>query len=328
LLKADQVNILLHGHNPVVSEMVARAAEDPELVALAEKALQQTEKRHGPNAPQVGKALFTLADQHSFRGEDDKQLPLLERAVKILEKAPDQDAELMANCFRGLGFCYRQKNMFAQAVKAYERELEIHEKGGGNDLEFKEVQKYLERTRQEQRDFEARKAFPAVVINGVKATIPPDDISRIVADPKKEAQALLDKGGEKRHEEMGGKAVMVAFQGVPHTFLSTDIQKMAISGHDFRVGDTTYSFAFDSDEAMQAFRDRHKLQKTIKLRYKFDDQDFTLYDAGEGVFVRVGVYRNGFKCSGMECKDRRKKHPKEGVCPTCGQRLYHIKYLE
>jgi len=35
VLKADQVNVLLHGHNPVVSEMVARAAEDPALLALA-----------------------------------------------------------------------------------------------------------------------------------------------------------------------------------------------------------------------------------------------------------------------------------------------------
>jgi carbon-monoxide dehydrogenase catalytic subunit len=37
VLRADQVNILLHGHNPVVSEMVARAAEEPELLALAKK---------------------------------------------------------------------------------------------------------------------------------------------------------------------------------------------------------------------------------------------------------------------------------------------------
>ncbi|MDW7709991.1 MAG: anaerobic carbon-monoxide dehydrogenase catalytic subunit [Deferrisomatales bacterium] len=37
VLRADRVNILLHGHNPVVSEMVARAAEEPELQALAAK---------------------------------------------------------------------------------------------------------------------------------------------------------------------------------------------------------------------------------------------------------------------------------------------------
>lgn len=35
VLKADQVNISLHGHNPMVSEMIVRAASDPELVALA-----------------------------------------------------------------------------------------------------------------------------------------------------------------------------------------------------------------------------------------------------------------------------------------------------
>ncbi|MHB8763748.1 MAG: anaerobic carbon-monoxide dehydrogenase catalytic subunit [Deferrisomatales bacterium] len=37
VIEAGAVNLLLHGHNPVVSEMVARAAEDPELVALARK---------------------------------------------------------------------------------------------------------------------------------------------------------------------------------------------------------------------------------------------------------------------------------------------------
>ncbi|HBD07114.1 MAG TPA: carbon-monoxide dehydrogenase catalytic subunit, partial [Syntrophobacteraceae bacterium] len=35
VLKADQVNILVHGHNPVVSEMISQAAHDEDLLALA-----------------------------------------------------------------------------------------------------------------------------------------------------------------------------------------------------------------------------------------------------------------------------------------------------
>jgi anaerobic carbon-monoxide dehydrogenase catalytic subunit len=35
VLKTDQVNIVLHGHSPLVSEMVARAAQDPALLARA-----------------------------------------------------------------------------------------------------------------------------------------------------------------------------------------------------------------------------------------------------------------------------------------------------
>lgn len=38
VLKADHVNILVHGHNPVVSEMVLSAARDPELIARAKAA--------------------------------------------------------------------------------------------------------------------------------------------------------------------------------------------------------------------------------------------------------------------------------------------------
>lgn len=35
VIKADQVNILVHGHNPVVSEMILAAARDPEMIELA-----------------------------------------------------------------------------------------------------------------------------------------------------------------------------------------------------------------------------------------------------------------------------------------------------
>lgn len=37
VLKADEVNIILHGHNPMLSEVIAAAAQDPELLKLAEK---------------------------------------------------------------------------------------------------------------------------------------------------------------------------------------------------------------------------------------------------------------------------------------------------
>lgn len=35
VLKKDKVNILVHGHNPIVSEMILAASEDPQLLALA-----------------------------------------------------------------------------------------------------------------------------------------------------------------------------------------------------------------------------------------------------------------------------------------------------
>ena len=38
VIREDKVNILVHGHNPVVSEMILSAARDPELVAKAEAA--------------------------------------------------------------------------------------------------------------------------------------------------------------------------------------------------------------------------------------------------------------------------------------------------
>ncbi len=37
VLKTDEVNIILHGHNPMLSEVIVTAAQDPELLGLAEK---------------------------------------------------------------------------------------------------------------------------------------------------------------------------------------------------------------------------------------------------------------------------------------------------
>ena len=37
VLKHDQVNIILHGHNPMLSEVIVAASQDPELLELAEK---------------------------------------------------------------------------------------------------------------------------------------------------------------------------------------------------------------------------------------------------------------------------------------------------
>jgi len=37
VLKADEVNIVMHGHEPTLSEMLVTATQDPEMVALAEK---------------------------------------------------------------------------------------------------------------------------------------------------------------------------------------------------------------------------------------------------------------------------------------------------
>jgi carbon-monoxide dehydrogenase catalytic subunit len=37
VLKADQVNIIVHGHEPILSEMIVAAAKDPDMLKLAEK---------------------------------------------------------------------------------------------------------------------------------------------------------------------------------------------------------------------------------------------------------------------------------------------------
>ena len=88
VLKEDEVNIIVHGHNPIVSETVLRAAQSPELNALAEE-----KGAKGINLVGVcctGNELFTRhgiphgrepsddgADAgHRRGGNDDRRLPV------------------------------------------------------------------------------------------------------------------------------------------------------------------------------------------------------------------------------------------------------------
>ena len=46
ILKEDEVNIIVHGHEPILSEMIVEASRDPEMIALA--------KKHGANGITLG----------------------------------------------------------------------------------------------------------------------------------------------------------------------------------------------------------------------------------------------------------------------------------
>ena len=88
VLKKDQVNIIVHGHNPVVSEMVLAACQSPEMIALAKaKGAQginlagvcctgnELLMRHG--VAMAGNHLCTeLVSGHRRRGDDDRGLPV------------------------------------------------------------------------------------------------------------------------------------------------------------------------------------------------------------------------------------------------------------
>ena len=51
MLEASHVNIALHGHNPVLSDVIVEAAADPELVALAKARAPRGSTSSGSAAP-------------------------------------------------------------------------------------------------------------------------------------------------------------------------------------------------------------------------------------------------------------------------------------
>lgn len=120
VLKADHVNVVVHGHNPVVSEMILLAAQDPDIVKAAKsngaKGINvaglcctgnELMMRHG--VPMAGNHLMT-------------ELVIATGAVEMLFA----DYQCIMPSLGGIGACYHTK-MISTSDKARFPQMEHHE---------------------------------------------------------------------------------------------------------------------------------------------------------------------------------------------------------
>jgi CHAT domain-containing protein/Tfp pilus assembly protein PilF len=94
-----------------------------------EHLLDQIEKAFGKDSSVAGLVLFRIGFLYGTRGDFEKELPYLERSLKLVGPLPDneQNLETKANLYWGLGMSYRALLKLEQAIDAFEHALKFKE---------------------------------------------------------------------------------------------------------------------------------------------------------------------------------------------------------
>ncbi|MBI4748569.1 MAG: CHAT domain-containing protein [Acidobacteria bacterium] len=100
---------------------------------LAQHAVEQSEKKLGPEHPLVEESLNTLALFYHAKGQYQQAEPVYRRALAICEKALGPDHPQMATILNNLARLYQEKGDYQQAEPLYRRSLAIYEKAFGPD---------------------------------------------------------------------------------------------------------------------------------------------------------------------------------------------------
>ncbi|MEO3785246.1 FxSxx-COOH system tetratricopeptide repeat protein [Actinocorallia sp. B10E7] len=95
-------------------------------------ALEGAEHRHGPASLEVVSRLTDLAWTHCLRGDEERAVPLLERAQRIAEAADPDDLKLLL-CLDVLARCHVELGRYEAALPLRKRTLAIAESRFGRD---------------------------------------------------------------------------------------------------------------------------------------------------------------------------------------------------
>jgi tetratricopeptide (TPR) repeat protein len=113
------------------------ASRRPDAIATALAAIKDAEIRFGPDRPDVGEALSSLANLYRFEGKYDAAEPLYRRALAISEKVSGAEHADVAPHLDRLATLFRIQRRYAEAEALLKRALKIRETAfGADDLEL------------------------------------------------------------------------------------------------------------------------------------------------------------------------------------------------
>jgi tetratricopeptide (TPR) repeat protein/CHAT domain-containing protein len=118
--------------NARVVELCGQAHYE-EAIPLAQRALAIAENLLGPDHPDIGVLLNSLADLYTATGTYEKAQPLLQRALAINEKVLGPEHRDTAASLNNLAELYRTMGAYAEARPLYQRALAINEKVLGSE---------------------------------------------------------------------------------------------------------------------------------------------------------------------------------------------------
>ena len=115
-------------------DQLSRAGKYTEAVPLAQRQLEDLEKKYGPFNSDVAAALNNLALLYGDLGRDAEAEPLLRRAIAILEKVHGLDSTAGAPELNNLAALYQRQERYADAEPLFKRALAIREKSLGRQV--------------------------------------------------------------------------------------------------------------------------------------------------------------------------------------------------
>jgi CHAT domain-containing protein/tetratricopeptide (TPR) repeat protein len=104
-----------------------------EATEVAKCSLALTEKKFGPEHPDVGGSLNNLAELYRAQGRYAEAEPLYKRALAIREKALGPDHPDVGDSLNNFALLYDRQGRYAEAEPLYKRALAIREKALGPD---------------------------------------------------------------------------------------------------------------------------------------------------------------------------------------------------
>jgi CHAT domain-containing protein/Tfp pilus assembly protein PilF len=113
--------------NAGIAEL-SRAGKYAEAIPLAQRQLENQEKKYGPVHRDVAAALNNLALLYGSQGRDTEAEPLYQRAIAILEKVGGLDSPEVAPELNNLAALYQRQERYADAEPLFKRALAIREK--------------------------------------------------------------------------------------------------------------------------------------------------------------------------------------------------------
>ncbi len=100
---------------------------------IAKRSLALTEKKFGPDHPNVGNALNNLAELYRSQGRLAEAEPLYKRSLSVYEKALGPDHPDVGTSLNNLAAMYRSLGRTTEAEPLYKRSLALREKALGAD---------------------------------------------------------------------------------------------------------------------------------------------------------------------------------------------------
>jgi tetratricopeptide (TPR) repeat protein len=108
-----------------------QAGKYAEAIPLAQSMLALAERLRGPDHPDVGTSLNSLAGLYEFRGRYAEAESLYKRSLSIREKALGPEHPDVGNSLNNLAGLYESQGRYAEAEPLYKRSLAIREKSFG-----------------------------------------------------------------------------------------------------------------------------------------------------------------------------------------------------